>query len=261
MRELLKKIYRLPAELLRWAYCKVLSMGYDTGVFSLSDVPVILNNFNRLTFPLKLIEFLKACGMKNIIIIDNSSTYPPLLDFYRTTDITILPAGGNLGHLALWKSGLYRRFRWNYFIYSDADVLPVDDCPRDFVRRFKEVLDEYAHVDKVGFGIRIDDLPESFSLKRKVVEYESRYWQRPVADGVFDAPIDTTFAMYKPFSGLVGGHTFTRQSYRLGPPYLIRHLPWYVDSKNLSDEEKYYLESSNSSSSLSKQHRGNEVVY
>jgi hypothetical protein len=30
--------------------------------------------------------------------------------------------------------------------------------------------------------------------------------------------------------------------YRTAFPYMALHLPWYVDSKNPDDEERYYLE-------------------
>ena len=29
--------------------------------------------------------------------------------------------------------------------------------------------------------------------------------------------------------------------YRTSTPYLIRHLPWYVNSENMSEEEQYYV--------------------
>ena len=32
------------------------------------------------------------------------------------------------------------------------------------------------------------------------------------------------------------------RSLRTGPPFVARHLPWYIDPLNLSDEDRYYRE-------------------
>ena len=53
---------------------------------------------------------------------------------------------------------------------------------------------------------------------------------------MFKAPIDTTFAVYKPY--FKGEFIDIQQLYlRTGFPYSVRHLPWYVDNNNLTEEE------------------------
>lgn len=196
-----------------------------------------------------------------MVILDNNSTYPPLLEYYNRCKFKVIRTGGNYGHLALWKSGVYNRYKWNYFVYTDSDVLPVSECPRDFIEYFKTFLDGQPQLDKIGFGIKIDDLPDTFLLKKKVYDYELRYWTKEVQPNVYDAPVDTTFALYKPFSDLKFGHAHTLAAMRIGFPYLIRHLPWYVDSQNLSDEEVYFLETCNNSSSIGSQLKGEGEIY
>ena len=250
---------KLRLRFLKYIYWRILNIGYKLGFLSIYEIPIVINNFNRLSFPLQLIRFLEDCGFANIIILDNNSTYPPLLEFYRNTQHKVIRQSNNVGYLAFWKSGLYDRHRWNYFVYTDPDVLPVADCPRNFVEYFKSILDKSYGLDKVGFGIKIDDLPDSFSLKTKVVNHEKKFWEKEVAPGVYKAQIDTTFALYKPFSNLKFGETSTLAAYRLAFPYVIRHLPWYADSQNLSEEEIYYLQSSNSSSGIAKQYKTGDV--
>ena len=46
------------------------------------NIPIIINNRNRLTYMKMLISSLEKRGYNNIYIIDNDSTYPPLLDYY-----------------------------------------------------------------------------------------------------------------------------------------------------------------------------------
>ncbi|HWA34587.1 MAG TPA: hypothetical protein VG737_10680, partial [Cyclobacteriaceae bacterium] len=139
--------------------------------------------------------------------------------------------------------------------------LPIDECPADFLHHFRNILESRHALDKIGFGIRIDDLPGCFKMKDEVVSYEKRYWGKEISPNVYDAPIDTTFALYTPLSNLKHGQSFTLSAVRVGFPYLIRHLPWYVDSSNLSSEEVYYLATSDASSSVAAQFRGEKKIY
>jgi len=264
MIEFLKSNYhkvRSTARVVKRLYWFILNLAYRTRIISVAEIPIVINNFNRLTFPLQLIRFLERCGLRKIVILDNNSTYPPLLEFYEKCPYLVVRSEENYGHLAFWKSGLYHRFKWNYFVYTDADVVPVDDCPKDFMVHFKSVLDANPRLDKIGFGIKIDDLPDSFSLKKKVVDYESKYWRKQVKPNLFDAPIDTTFALYRPLSHLKSGEVYTLPAYRFGYPYVVRHLPWYEDSLNRTDEEMFYIQNSNTSSSIAQHQLGGESVY
>jgi hypothetical protein len=251
LKTLLREMYSSGIRLLKAIYWLMINLGYRVGIFSVKNIPIIINNYNRLTYPKRLIAFLEENGYRNIVVIDNNSTYPPLLKFYESFSYEVIYEKINYGHLALWKSGLYKKFWTNYFVYTDSDVVPIAECPADFLKTFKDKLDDHYNLDKIGFGIRIDDLPNSFSLKKNVVSYESRYWEKEVQPGLYDAPIDTTFALYKPFSGLKNNEVYTLKAYRMGSPYLVHHLPWYVDSNNLSKEEQYYRETANASSSIS----------
>lgn len=245
----------------KFIYTRMLNVIYKLKLLSVYEIPIIINNFNRLTFPLELIEFLENCGFTNIVILDNNSSYPPLLKFYETCKYKVIRQKQNLGHLAFWKSGLYNKYKWNYFVYTDSDVVPVPECPKDFIEYFRRILSSNYRLDKIGFGIKIDDLPDSFSLKNKIVDYEKHYWERAVMPNLYEAPIDTTFALYKPLSKLERGESYTLAAWRTGSPYLIRHLPWYINSGNLSEEERYYIQTCNSSSSMGQQIMGNKTVY
>ncbi|HWA33283.1 MAG TPA: hypothetical protein VG737_04090, partial [Cyclobacteriaceae bacterium] len=86
MVETLKWLYRTgrDARFLKGLYRKFVDRKYRTGQRNAYDIPIIINNFNRLTFPVLLIQFLEKCGYNKIVILDNYSTYPPLLEYYRT---------------------------------------------------------------------------------------------------------------------------------------------------------------------------------
>jgi hypothetical protein len=145
-----------------------------------------------------------------------------------------------MGYLAIWKSKVYKKFYKDFYVYTDSDVVPVDECPDDFMELFRKTLLDDKGLQKVGFSLKIDDLPDHYAHKSKVISWERQFFKKPVSDLFFEANIDTTFALYRP--GSKGGSSHLRM-YRSASPYEARHLPWYVDSENLTPEEKFYLES------------------
>ncbi|GAA0872236.1 hypothetical protein GCM10009117_13830 [Gangjinia marincola] len=208
------------------------------------DIPIFINNYNRLSTLKLLIIALKKREYTNIHILDNQSTYPPLLEFYKTTECHVHLLKKNYGSKAFWKSGLWLRFVNSYFVLTDSDVVPVDECPSDFLKFFLQMLKKYPIVHKIGFSLKIDDLPDHYANKQKVIEWEKKYYQQSIEQHIFIAPIDTTFALYRPFSK-VGERDERTLVLRTGFPYQARHLPWYINSNALDDEEKFYLNSLN----------------
>jgi hypothetical protein len=186
-----------------------------------------------------LIESLEKRGYNNIIILDNQSTYPPLLEYYKNIKHKVILLDKNYGYLALEKIPLYKKIRKNYFVYTDPDVLPIEDCPNDFLNHFLNILKENINVQKVGFSLKIDDIPPHYKDRDKVIEWESNFYSKKQGN-CYVAPIDTTFALHRPYAliSTQGGFKMLRTSY----PYVAYHMPWYNDSKNLSEEEIYYTQ-------------------
>ena len=204
------------------------------------NVPIIINNYNRLSYMKQLISTLEERGYHNIYIIDNNSTYPPLLKYYDSCPYNVFRLNENVGYLALWKTDIYKRFQDSYYVYTDSDMKIEDDCPDDFMQKFIEVMDCFPMAQKVGFGITIDDLPDHFKNKDEVIRHESQFWEVQVKPDIFEAQIDTTFALYRPFCK--GKADRYQKTYRTGGRYRIKHLPWYVDSSNMTEEERYYVD-------------------
>ena len=208
-------------------------------------IPIIINNYNRLTYLKLLIDSLTLRGYENIYILDNKSTYPPLMEYYKHCPHTVIYLKDNLGYKALWKSDIYNKFKNSYYVYTDSDMEIPKECPENFLQHFLDILNKYPMAQKVGFSIEIDDLPDHFINKDKVIEHESSFWKKEVEPGVYRAQIDTTFALYRPYCK--GEADIFHEVYRTGKPYTIKHLPWYVDTHNMSEEELYYVNSINQS--------------
>lgn len=203
------------------------------------SIPIIINNRNRITFLQQLIEALEKRGYTNLIILDNNSTWQPLLDYYKNLPYRVVFLKQNLGYNALQQIPLYKEIRKGYFVYTDSDVVPTEQCPDDFMLKFLELLRQNEHVQKVGFSLKIDDLPECFDDRQKIIDWEQRYYVQPAEEGVYEALIDTTFALHRPYALLstVGGYRMLRTA----APYEAKHMPWYNDSSALTEEECHYI--------------------
>lgn len=223
----------------------------------LMDIPIIINNFNRLEYLQQQLDWLYSAGLNNIFIIDNLSGYKPLLDFYKKTRATVFFLDKNVGHEALWRTHIYQRFVKNYYVYTDPDVLPAEDTPKDFMEYFMDILNHYPEIDKVGFGLKTDDLPDHYPKKQQVIQWENSLLDHKIAAGLFKAKIDTTFALYRPGAAFQCWET----TIRMDAPYLLRHLPWYENPDNLSDESRYYLDTVSDASTWYKATKGENKQY
>lgn len=202
------------------------------------EIPIIINNYNRLECLKLLLDRLDILGYNNIYILDNNSTYPPLLEYYQTCELNVIRLKKNYGHLSLWKSMKFLNFIDDYYVYSDPDVVPIEECPENFLEIFKKQLESNRKLKKIGLSLKIDDLPETYKDKLEVINWENQFSKFRVSELFFKAPVDTTFALYKPWSW--AGASSIYLHYRSDYPYQARHLPWYSDSENPTEEDRYY---------------------
>ncbi len=213
------------------------------------DVPIFINARDRLGVMKKLIDWLLNAGYRKLIILDNLSTYPPLLEYYRTlkidSRIKIIRLEKNFGHKALWLSNVLEKLKISTpYIYTDPDILPIEDCPKDFVARLMKILDANHEIRKVGLGLVWEDI--TFSGKKGIQDIESKFYSYPKVDeNLYHAQVDTTFALYSNVR-----HYNLRFSLRTTGDLRAYHLPWYFDYDNLPADEKYYIEHASNSSSL-----------
>ena len=203
------------------------------------DVPVFIVVRDRVESLAQLVGWLERAGCERIHLVDNASEYPPLLEYLERTPHDVIRLEENQGAFALWRSVLPDLGIQGRFVCSDPDVVPIDECPLDAIEYFSEILDRYPRHIKAGFGLRIDDLPEHYSMRDQVRTVERYNWERPLAPRLYDAFIDTTFALYR------GPEAFDQvPAVRTGYPYLARHTTWYLDEGNLPEEERFYRDRS-----------------
>ena len=232
----------------------------------MKDIPIFILNKDRLNTLKMFIDSMHKRNYTNITIIDNKSTYEPLLEWYKTSGINVyfnpMPITDNSSLHRLVHEYQIPQFRDvvmnNYYILNDSDIVPIDECPDDFVDvMIKLCFGLKAH--KIGLGLKIDDLPDIFYNKQKVLDIETSYLNNPstgMLEGypnpitLYRAAVDTTFAVYSPGTACGWGgpnigayHTGekTGPCFRMSNPFMARHLPWYYDYNNLPEDEYYYI--------------------
>lgn len=217
-------------------------------------IPVIIINFNQLFYLKQLLDFLIERKFENIVIIDNGSSYKPLLEYYETINnrVIIERRTDNLGHLVFFKdTKRYKKYRRGFYILTDPDIVPNPLLPDNFVRKMiRKMMKHFLIANKVGFALDIKDIPDYYPQKENVLRWEVQYWSKEIEENVFVADTDTTFAIYRPGYKLKKDSNFLA-AIRLGGNFTAKHGGWYLDIDNLSEENKFYMNSVNKSATWS----------
>jgi len=204
------------------------------------QIPIYISCRDTVSDLCQLVAWLEGAGHERIVLVDNASTWSPLLDYLHESPHRVVHLADNIGPRAFWDAGIFEidRIPDEPYVVTDPDVLPTEDCPTDLVDHLLEGLDRYPIIDKAGVGLKIDDLPRHYKHRELVLEWESQFWQAGLGPGFFRAQIDTTFAVYRP--SIVAWSL--QPAARSDIPYLARHLPWYSDLSSPTEEELYYRE-------------------
>lgn len=208
-------------------------------------IPVYIISFNCLSYVKQIVEWLEEYKFTNINIIDNNSSYPPLIAYLESLQHRVYRMDKNYGHGVLWESGKFNKIIENScYIVSDPDISVNKQLQHNFIKEFYRILEEYPNVVKVGFALDIDNLPKTENNKL-VIQWEQQFWENRLDDKleIYSANIDTTFALYRPGKLKVNTPVFYR-AIRVAGTYTARHLPWYVSDED-TEESRYYYRHSN----------------
>lgn len=222
------------------------------------DVKVFLTNFNNLETGFRaMVDWFLEREMK-ITVLDNTSTYPPLLKYYTqmSDKIEVIHVGYNANTWAFWQAGYNTEENTRLpYITSDADCPPDPDCPLDLVEKMLAVLDAVPAAVKVCPGLRIDNLPDWYDRKKQAIECQTSVAQSPdwgitQSDSIEVAGVkihraitDTTLTMWRGgvrSEGRLSTNDWQAEQYRMEYPYVLKHTPWYSDSSKPSVEALFY---------------------
>lgn len=208
-------------------------------------------------------------GIHEVHIVDHGSTYPPMLKWLDAVGAKQTRFSGDQVWVMVWrKENAHPRDIWangtlativnpdERFIVTDCDiVVPTDWRGEDWVWTLGALLDARPDVVKAGLNLSLD-IPDHYEHARRVREWEAnyrhpsrlkRYPPQGLMTGIgaiqqplryFEASVDTTVAMYRrlePFAIDPAVRT-------AHPHHDARHLPWFEDSANPTEEQRWYRE-------------------
>jgi len=189
-----------------------------------------------------------------IVIIDFGTSYEPTREFLRHLEYE--------GKIVYWNDkisykgslNLIRPIVQDYFkthpasnyVVTDPDIA-LDNVEGDVLEIYSYLLKSFHKITVAGPMLRIDDIPDYYPLKERLLSrsLETTYLLRkrltiPYKDKDINfklIKIDTTFGMRR------AGEDFWRHRWgaRVLSPYGARHLDWYLDPENLTEDQKYYI--------------------
>lgn len=213
------------------------------------DLPVVIPCFNNPTYLREMVAQLVGVGLGNLIILDNSSEFPPHLAYLESIEgeFTVIRRKKNDGPRFPLRDAAFYNALPQYFGVTDPDLELNPNLPADFVQSLIDLTDRYR-VGKAGFCLDISEpakmRPEHFQIgleRFQIWQWEAQFWQTPLQgpgeDPIYRAPIDTTFAIYNKAFFRPESHI---EAIRVGGRYTARHLPWYIESRVPAAEEGYY---------------------
>ncbi|GAA3993162.1 hypothetical protein [Mucilaginibacter dorajii] len=209
-----------------------------------NSVPVLINNYDRLASLQAQINWLLSLNENiSIIVVDNKSNYPPLLEYYQSLAPVKNCQVVYLNHNSWLKGVNYLAKQLKEFsklIITDADLLPYEDTPDDVIEHLSNLLDRYPDYNHIGLSLEINDIPDHYPLKANVVKHESQFWPpaaRQLNNEVIVAAVHSTFAMYRNRSVFNSKDPALRTT----RPYTLKHIDWYTDPESISEEYQHYM--------------------
>lgn len=201
---------------------------------------VAIISYNWYTFTKQMVDQLKRFT-KDIVILDNKSTFPPLLDYHQEYDHTLFKFDQNYGHLCWFKVKKLREIFGDTFIITDPDLLLNPDTPQDFMKTMYELYFKLGNskIDRLGLALYID------KTMPKPAEWESQYWRhrifwegRPEIE-LYKANVDTTFC-------IVNVNRLTVSAFRIAGNFTAKHIPWHEGWKDqlVEGEHEWYKKNS-----------------
>ena len=220
-------------------------------------IPIFIITCDRMDVLKKSIQSYYDCIKTpfKIVIVDFGSTFKPTVEYLKGLEKEgtrvywekRIDVNRELNRLSFYINDYFSTHPQSNYVVTDPDVA-LDSTEGDVLDVYSYLLDKLVKVSVVGPMLRIDDIPDHYPLKEKVTvdSYHTDFHSREVhaicyrnkAIRFVYAPIDTTFGMVK------AGKQWIRpmRGARVLSPYSARHLDWYLDPENLTEDQIYYME-------------------
>ena len=171
----------LPDELKDSSIRVVLTKPKPNTSFIKSPLPCFIIGWNQVTYIKQMVEQLER-HTTDICIIDNGSTFAPLLDYYaKEFPYTLLRQDKNYGH-NVWAEAHIQRIAGMVFAITDPDLQFHPRLPDNMLEILAEIS-ERLHANRTGMSLVIhgDDFRSHISaFDMSIQQWESNFWKSPI---------------------------------------------------------------------------------
>ena len=247
-----------------------------------APIPLFIISYNQYTYLKSMIEQLSKYPGMTLYVIDNKSTYPPLIEYLKQLEtegnVKVLYQPENYGH-SVYERDEIIALGGDKYVVTDPDLLLNSNLPMNFIELLSNISDKYK-ASKVGFALEIKsninlskkvkvkdtdaDIVGSYLWKGRegmtIPEWEAQFWKEKIDDPDYElyrADIDTTFALINKLYYNKGSRD---NSIRVAGNFTAVHRPWLVDYEKEFKEGEYefYLGNDNKSSTIKLWKNANE---
>ncbi len=221
----------------------------NAGPLMKENITAVVIGYNQSTFIKNMVAQLERFT-SDIVVIDNNSTFKPLLDYYQNDfKYTLLKQNFNHGHLVYALPSI-QQLVGDIHILTDPDLRFNPNLPGDFIKDLISISN-YFEAERVGFALDIfsDDIRTDIVLNGYTIKgWENQFWANKLLFppkehlDLYAAPIDTTFCLFN--------RRFKKNTHiRIGGDFTCTHIPWVKGFQNDLEENEYetYLEDNRSS--------------
>lgn len=185
-----------------------------------------------------------------IILHDVASTFKPCLDYLeemKAKGYLVYRTETNHHHTVMESVNTYldEHPECKYYVITDPDV-ELDNVNGDILEFYAFLLDKF-NVKAVGPKLRIDDIPDYYPRKNNVLDNNKDLWSQQESEIEYKGNIfkyiiwniDTTFQL-RSVNNRVADFPIMKNAILCSSPYSARHLDWYINPNNLSEDQIFY---------------------
>ncbi len=217
----------------------------------IKTIPLVIPTFNNPTYLNRFLKQIKKYKKIQIIIYDNNSTYPKMVELLDEidSDYKVIRNKINYGPEYVYHDKDFKKNLPEQFLLSDPDLDLNATLPDDFYSVFYG-LTEFFKVGKAGCAL---SLPDNFKTQQKIVntdsitttlEYESQYWLNHSGfvkrdkSKVYGAALGATLCLVN--LRYLKPENHWSKGIRVGGCFEARHLPWEEYFELPAEELNYY---------------------
>ena len=235
-------------------------MADNSTKIKIENIPIFIISYNNYTHVKNMVEQLQKYTT-NISIIDNCSSYPPLVSYLKFIEsrVRVIYKDQNYGHRVVYRPEIQELMGEKYII-TDPDLQLNPNLPSNFIEILDELTEKYQ-ICRIGLALDIfsDDINPNVMNKfvyfegggsTNIRNVEQAYWNKKIPDDTYElyvARTDTTFSFINKKYNYVEYNGF-----RIAGNFTCKHKPFHIKWKNelLSGELEFYANNNTSTTSF-----------